>query len=223
MAEQVLHVSLDFWHTLASPNRLYSGARNRLLSNRYKVNLEQAEQGYKTLKDHWEREAVATGRVPCGETLRQEFNRCFNGMLNPEQFGQLRAEMRAAFAALPPHIDRAALEQVYNLMRQGVNASITSNTNFLIGGASLELLLPDLFTFRLWSDKLGVCKPNPQMFALVAEHSGVLPKNILHVGDSAHCDYEPALRAGMQAALCSSQNPTAEILRNLVKEAAHAG
>lgn len=223
MAELVRHISLDFWHTLASPNRAYAAQRNRLLAARYKVSLEEADAGYKTLKNRWEAQAIALGTLPAADVLRQEFNRTFNGLLSFSQFEVLRGEMRAHFAALPPHIDRAALEQVFRLMQQGVTFNITSNTNFLIGGSSLQLLLPEFFNFRLWSDQLGVCKPNPHIFQRVVELSQTPAANILHVGDSRKCDYEPARQAGMQAQLCSEQRPTAEILQNVNKELAHAG
>ena len=46
---------------------------------------------------------------------------------------------------------------------------------------------------------LGVGKPDPKMFHAGAKALGVLPEEILHIGDDAHLDVLAAQRAGLQA------------------------
>lgn len=47
------------------------------------------------------------------------------------------------------------------------------------------------------SGAVGVAKPDPAIFDLVARTMGVAPAQVLHVGDSVHYDVEAATRAGM--------------------------
>ncbi|MDE3231778.1 MAG: HAD family hydrolase [Pseudomonadota bacterium] len=46
---------------------------------------------------------------------------------------------------------------------------------------------------------LGVGKPDPQMFHAGAQALGVLPDEVLHIGDDPHLDVLAAQRAGLQA------------------------
>jgi putative hydrolase of the HAD superfamily len=46
---------------------------------------------------------------------------------------------------------------------------------------------------------LGVGKPDPKMFYAGAEALGVLPEEVLHIGDDPHLDVLAAQRAGLQA------------------------
>lgn len=49
--------------------------------------------------------------------------------------------------------------------------------------------------------KLGTGKVNPNAFKKLANHLGVEPKQILHIGDSKSTDYSSAKRAGCKALL----------------------
>jgi putative hydrolase of the HAD superfamily len=46
---------------------------------------------------------------------------------------------------------------------------------------------------------LGVGKPDPKMFHAGAQALGVLPEEILHIGDDPHLDVLASQRAGLQA------------------------
>jgi len=46
---------------------------------------------------------------------------------------------------------------------------------------------------------LGVGKPDPKMFHAGAQALGVLPEEVLHIGDDPHLDVLAAQRAGLQA------------------------
>jgi len=49
------------------------------------------------------------------------------------------------------------------------------------------------------AQSLGVAKPDPRIFVAGAQAAGVLPHEVLHIGDDAHADCVGALDAGMQA------------------------
>jgi HAD superfamily hydrolase (TIGR01509 family) len=49
------------------------------------------------------------------------------------------------------------------------------------------------------SCRIGYAKPDPRAFIAVAEHCGVAPAQILHIGDDWACDVVGAVAAGLRA------------------------
>lgn len=82
-----------------------------------------------------------------------------------------------------------------------------------------ELLAPHIAChYPSW--RLGYAKPDPQAVEAVARLHGVLPAEVLHVGDSLDYDVRGALAAGAQALWITPHPPTGEGRRLL---AAHPG
>lgn len=50
------------------------------------------------------------------------------------------------------------------------------------------------------AQEFGVAKPDPRIFQAAAQAAGVLPREVLHIGDDAALDVVAALQADMQAA-----------------------
>jgi putative hydrolase of the HAD superfamily len=68
------------------------------------------------------------------------------------------------------------------------------------GNADVERVgLSGFFTASLSAATFGVGKPSEDIFHAAAQAAGVLPAQVLHVGDDAHLDVLGALGAGMQA------------------------
>ena len=55
---------------------------------------------------------------------------------------------------------------------------------------------------------LGVSKPDPQMFHAGAKAMGVLPHEVLHIGDDSHLDVVAAQQAGLQAVWLNREQKT---------------
>ncbi|MEJ2177381.1 MAG: HAD-IA family hydrolase [Gammaproteobacteria bacterium] len=54
------------------------------------------------------------------------------------------------------------------------------------------------FDFSISASGAGASKPSPVIFQAAADHAGVVPENILHIGDDAERDICGAARAGMK-------------------------
>ncbi len=54
------------------------------------------------------------------------------------------------------------------------------------------------FDFSVSASGAGASKPSPVIFQAAADHAGVAPENILHIGDDAERDMCGAARAGMK-------------------------
>ena len=84
------------------------------------------------------------------------------------------------------------------LRKSGVQIGICSN--LAAGyGAGVLAALPDRPDVTVFSYLSGVAKPNPEIYALVADRFGLDAKRILFVGDTPHADIEGPKCAGMVA------------------------
>jgi putative hydrolase of the HAD superfamily len=57
----------------------------------------------------------------------------------------------------------------------------------------------DLFAGHVTARAAGCAKPDPRIFAHLADMAGVEPRQVLHIGDDPLADVVGATRAGMQA------------------------
>lgn len=218
----ITHISLDFWNTLGHPNPQYEKYRNITIAAAFNTSPDRAAVAYRNVKNRMEEQAIRTGRVQNPDEIRLEFNRELNRLVQPEQFHTLMHRLRELFQLNPPVISSETVKCLRQLEKAGYTLNIASNTNFIIPGGALQVLLSPVFSFYLWSDKLGVCKPNPEFFSLIAQRADVPPHRILHVGDSYQCDNVPAMAAGMSTMQCGPQLPVEKILQNFIPETADA-
>jgi putative hydrolase of the HAD superfamily len=103
--------------------------------------------------------------------------------------------------------------------------SISSNTAF-IKGKTLRKVLPHLalapfFDFQLYSDEIGISKPDRRFFDLIFKAVNSTPTNrnillneIVHIGDNPKADIEGALSAGISSIQINSNNTTILSLLN---------
>ncbi|MCW3093022.1 MAG: dehalogenase [Ferruginibacter sp.] len=112
-------------------------------------------------------------------------------------------------------------------LRQGSSCSfnISSNTAFVRGKALRKVLtslsLEPFFDFQLYSDEIGISKPNRRFFELMLEGARGIPSNknialmdILHVGDNPTADIAGALSAGIHSFQINSNEATIKNLLN---------
>lgn len=71
--------------------------------------------------------------------------------------------------------------------------------------------------------QVGFSKPDPRIFHLAAGAVGVLPHEVLHVGDDAHLDVLAARQAGMQAAWVNRTQAAWPHVERPQLEVAHLG
>jgi putative hydrolase of the HAD superfamily len=64
--------------------------------------------------------------------------------------------------------------------------------------------IADYFDLMLFSDEVGVRKPNPQIFQIATQKLQLKPYNIAHVGDNLKSDVWGAKNVGFKAILLST-------------------
>ncbi|MBE9585562.1 HAD family hydrolase [Mucilaginibacter sp. JRF] len=130
------------------------------------------------------------------------------------------------FQYLPVVYSEQTIEVLNHLINeQGATANILSNTGF-IKGVTLRKVLKQLgldgfFAFQLFSDEAGYSKPHPEFFKLMFEgaqqlHPGIMPADIIHIGDNKLADVAGAQACGFNTLLINSTQLT---IKNLTDNA----
>lgn len=99
----------------------------------------------------------------------------------------------------------------------GVTMNLLSNTAFIKGRTLRKILselnLANYFQFELYSDELGMSKPNQRLFQLMFDQICALKKNemiekkhILHIGDNPIADIRGASTFGFQTFLLNTND-----------------
>lgn len=95
------------------------------------------------------------------------------------------------------------------ITNQEKTISILSNTAFIKGNTLRKVLsyyeLGDYFKFQIYSDEVGLSKPNDKIFQLVHDQANkikkISKKEVLHIGDNIVADYNGAINFGFDAHL----------------------
>ncbi len=199
-------VTFDCWGTL-----LYEEDKDALYAERVKSLLRIAKaQGLEVCEftarqaldgawiQHWElwHRGVANGPNEISRWALEEL-----GIKESSATAQLASE----FAELAIHSDISALESAGNtlesLARAGVRRALVCDTGFSPGHIVRRILkhagLLELLEIQVFSDEIGVPKPDPRIFHSALEQLDVLPKRAVHVGDLLRTDIAGARRLGM--------------------------
>ncbi len=107
--------------------------------------------------------------------------------------------------------------------KENKSLNILSNTGF-IKGSTLRTVLKDigighLFDFQIYSDEIGMSKPNKELFqhllTSVSHHNDQISSNeIIHVGDNPVADIKGAASVGINSLLINSDQKTILTLLN---------
>jgi putative hydrolase of the HAD superfamily len=103
---------------------------------------------------------------------------------------------------VPPYLNpdiRGVLESLSGEKQLG----IVCNTGITPGFALMEFLsrqkVAEYFDAMIFSDEVGIRKPEPKIFRLAARKLGVKPNETVHIGDNIRCDVWGAKLAGFKA------------------------
>jgi HAD superfamily hydrolase (TIGR01509 family) len=94
-----------------------------------------------------------------------------------------------------------SLEAVRRLREAGFILGITSNWSWHLPEVCERLGLTPYLDFVVVSARVGAVKPHRRIFEETVDRAGVLPEEIIHVGDDIQADIIGALESGLHAAL----------------------
>lgn len=200
------HFSFDLWMTIIKSNPDFKPKRAELLKGKFQINKSLTEINsvtrrydilFNTISEktghHIPRDAVFLLIL---EELGIEIQ-----FVSLEQLDDFFYESDRMFLNhLPLIIWDGIIELLETIKNEGKSASILSNTAFIHGKVLREVLqrlnLYDFFSFMIFSDEVGISKPNVKIFELmylkILDLRKLEKSQILHIGDNKLADYEGA-------------------------------
>lgn len=205
-------VSYDIWKTLLAGNKAFTAPRMQLLVERLGLtaSIDQMVTAYRASDKHFNDNAEVTGLDGgMAERLAMMFDILgypASQLPDTATMDELQASigaLRCRPEYMPPLLEQDLLETFDRIAALGIRQVLISNTGMDSGPVMRPVLgqlgiLPRVEQ-AFFSAELGVAKPNPAIYKVVAEKLGAEPTSILHVGDNLRADYNGATAAGCQA------------------------
>ncbi|MND86160.1 dUMP phosphatase [compost metagenome] len=209
------HYSFDLWLTLIKSNPHFKHKRNILLRDFFCVDKKIEEIG--VVVRHYDILSNQISEIT-GKHIDRELIYCL--ILNElgidldtalkGRLPEFTMEVDALFMNYKPLLLNDNLKSVFEtIVSKEKTLSLLSNTAFLEGTVLRQVLeyyeLSDFFSFQLYSDEIGVSKPNNTAFDLVFQkirkQRTIEKKDIVHIGDNRKADYNGAINYGFNAIL----------------------
>jgi putative hydrolase of the HAD superfamily len=220
-------ISLDFWGTVATPNPQYGAARKKFFSELFGIDEDEAHSRYLAVKRHCDSSAEAEGEsiTPLVAVKRVLADHQRTRTTNA---AEVLLELEEIVRKHPPIIHPDIPGLIADLQsHHDVVIGVASNTNFIRGSLQDEHGHIG-WDFCVYSDEIGVSKPDPDFFSTVVSEASrrceerLSPDDVLHMGDNRVCDLGGASKAGLRALLVTDPDNTAAFLRNFTNIAAPA-
>jgi putative hydrolase of the HAD superfamily len=215
-------ITIDFWGTLlfdppSSDNR-YKPRRMRDFENilagaGVRVSSAALDRAYEASAVYLSRIWAQHRDVPVVDHVRAIVGGVDGGLP-----GRLPADVMAALVdaysrpalLVPPTADAGALKALSALREEGYTLAVVSNT-MRTPGATLRKVLEKLgllrcFAHLVFSDEIGVRKPDPAIFLGALKAIGGDPATAIHVGDDGMLDVGGARAAGMRVIQVTSSS-----------------
>lgn len=210
-----LHFSFDLWLTLIKSNPYFKEKRNILFRDFFAIDhsidkVREVIRYYDVLANkiseltgiHFDGNQIYCLAL---NDLKVDINQIDHSML--VKFGQ---EVDRLFLDNKPVLLHDNIHKLFRrIQNDSKTISLLSNTAFIKGEVLRDVLdsygLSQYFLFQIYSDEVGISKPNEDIFKLVHDlikKTHRIEKNdILHIGDNRIADYEGATRYGFNALL----------------------
>ncbi len=208
---KIIHVSFDFWNTLAFSNSTFKIERSLLLSNKKSTTIDIVNDALKSIGTNYNYRIESGGLISQSNELFSEVCETI-GIRGKKEITELFETTLELFVKHPPTFSKYLFTVVIpDLKKTGISISITSNTAFIPGKTIRKVLRNaeklDFFDFLLFSDEENCAKPEKKMFDnLLAKKQNSVEKkvhkcDILHVGDSVIADYNGCINNGFKGIL----------------------
>lgn len=129
-------------------------------------------------------------------------------LLKDEWVGELSKAYTSPLFEVPPLLNPNARTALQWLKRQDKKVGLVCNTGLTPGTALRKFLdeqeVAEHFDLMVFSDEVGIRKPDPKIFKRVAQELNVKPFETVHIGDNLKSDVWGAKNAGFKAIHFSS-------------------
>jgi putative hydrolase of the HAD superfamily len=130
-------------------------------------------------------------------------------VLKEEWIGELTSAYIQPLFTVPPYFNPDAYGVLRWLKSRKKFIGLICNTGLTAGSGLRRFLekekVAEFFDLMLFSEEIGIRKPDPRIFHLVAEAFDISPCEAVHVGDNLKSDIWGAQKAGFRAIYFSSE------------------
>jgi len=192
------HISFDLWLTLIKSNPEFKEKRNKMFYKFFNPSSLSLDEVSAIIKKHDVETNIMSeqlglhinSRIIIYNILKDLGHKEFTSD-NFQYIDYIDQKIQRLFIENPPFLYDDNTESVIReLFHEGKTLSILSNTGFIHGKTLDEILskfkIRRYFSFLLYSDEIGISKPNLQTFQMIKEKC--FTTKILHVGDNPIAD-----------------------------------
>lgn len=228
------HYSFDLWLTLIRSNPEFKTERIKIFHrdfNRAGKSVEDVAKIFRQVDLMCNAVNERTGKnIDADEMYLMVISIMNDSLINLHEvdINLLYQDMETLlFKYLPMLYSDDTIEVLSHLKQKGdCTLSILSNTGFIKGltlrKVLMNLNLHNYFDFQIYSDEIGMSKPNPNLFGLMLEQivkvntgKEISLANIIHIGDNPKADVDGANAVGIKSQLINSNNLTISTFINL--------
>jgi FMN phosphatase YigB (HAD superfamily) len=123
--------------------------------------------------------------------------------LRSEWIQELSAAYVSPLYELPPYVNPEASRCLQWLKNQKLRIGLICNTGLTPGFGLRRFLserhVAEFFDIMVFSDEVGIRKPDPEIFLIAAKQLDARPHQIIHIGDNLKADIWGAKNAGFGA------------------------
>jgi putative hydrolase of the HAD superfamily len=203
MYQTIKHCSIDLWFTLIKSNPVFKHKRALYFYkhiNTQKKSLDEVEAVFRKVDLMCNAINEKTGNNICAEEMYGMAIYLLNdSMLHFCKFelSKLYNNLEELFFEFSPVLFNEETLPALEKIKKYKTLSILSNTAFIKASTLRKLLIKldveKYFAFQIYSDEVGLSKPNAAIFNLMLKqinmlHDGILPNQILHIGDNPIAD-----------------------------------
>lgn len=217
------HYSFDLWLTLIKSNPLFKIERTKIFHERFNPHAKSIEEValifrqvdlmVNAINEKTGKNIDADEMYLMVINLISDFSNDFQAIDIERIYDEMEELL---FRYLPIIYSNETFSTLKHLKQNGAcTMNILSNTGFIKGHTLRKVLkqigLFNFFDFQLYSDEVGMAKPNTTFFKLMLQQVAELGTNcslidIVHVGDNAFADIKGAEIAGIHSLLINSNN-----------------
>ncbi len=214
MIQTIKHCSIDLWYTLIKSNPVFKSKRAFYFYeniNSKNKTLVEVEAVFRQVDLMCNAINEKTGKNICAEEMYSMVIYMLNDSMlhyGKAELANLYSKLEELFFQFSPVLFNEETLPTLQKIKKDKTLSILCNTAF-IKGNTLRMLLVKLdiehfFSFQIYSDEVGLSKPNEAIFKLMIEeidvlHNEILNNEILHIGDNAIADIAGANAMGVSS------------------------
>ena len=213
------HISFDLWLTLIKSNPEFKQKRNLLFKNFFEID-SSIEKVAEVVRYYDLLCNSVNEKTGLNFATKEIYYLILNSLdvdiekIDMQSLEKFYYETELLFMEFKPVLIYPKLKLLLEeVTAQGKSISVLSNTGFINGVTLRKLLsyynIEKFFSFQIYSDEVGMSKPNPEIFKIVYNEICLMKminrNEVLHIGDNIIADYNGAKNFGFNSLLIKQQ------------------